>query len=416
MYISRVVLKNIRSFEKAEFDFINDTNAIRKFALILGDNSAGKTTVLRSIAIGLCDESGAASLLNELWGDFMRDNTAKSVITVEFRDRQRGGKQYKLTTTITTSRSNNYSVKQVEHPRNKFPWKKLFVCGYGASRGTRGQYDYDEYAVVDSLYTLFNYDFNLQQPELALRRQIRTKADERQLCAWLEQLLLLKPRSISLSEGGIMVKGDSGPPHHIASIGDGYQATITWVADLLGWALLARRNGSGRRLSGIVIIDEIEQHLHPKLQRQIVSRLRALLPNVQFIGSTHSALCAAGLSDLKESDVYLAVLKLDPDCARSSVELSPMPGWRYDQILTSEAFGLPVARDVTTQALMEDVQRAYQPGQSNQKSATYKKALARLRAHSITAAENNEERQTRESLVRELQELNKSVRQQKGAQ
>jgi hypothetical protein len=353
----------------------------------------------------------------------MRDEAKEAEIVVEFREGVRSGKKYSLKTTITTSRSNNYSVVQEEHPRNKFPWKRLFVCGYGASRGTRGQYDYDEYAVVDAIYTLFNYDSPLQQAELALRRRIRSKADERALCRSLEKLLQLKRGSISLSNAtgrktgpgvGIMVKGDAGPAHHIAAIGDGYQATINWVSDLLGWALLAHRTGTLRSLSGIVIIDEIEQHLHPKLQRQIVSELRSLFPNIQFIGTTHSPLCAAGLADLAPSDAYIAALKLNRDRARSSVELSPMPGWRYDQVLTSEAFDLPSARNANTQELMERVQRAYRPGSPTAKSSEYRNAMARLRAHSVTAAENEREQETRASLVTELRQLNLAIKRKKG--
>jgi hypothetical protein len=92
-----------------------------------------------------------------------------------------------------------------------------------------------------------------------------------------------------------------------------------------------------------------------------------------------------------------------------------MRGWRYDQVLTSEAFGLPLARDVTTQELMESVQRAYRPGRPKTKSSEYKKAMARLRAHSITAAENEQEKEMRESLVQELRKLNTSMKHKKVA-
>jgi hypothetical protein len=409
MYISRVRLKNIRTFEYAEFDFTNESGSLRRFALILGDNSAGKTTVLRSIAIGLCDPAGAAALLNELWGDFMRDSTKTSEIMVEFRETVTSKKKYSLTTSIKTSRSDNYDIEQVEYPRGKFPWKNLFACGYGSSRGTRGQYDYDEYAIVDAIYTLFNYDSPLQQAELALRRQIRTKRDERRLCRFLESLLLLEQGVIRLSEKGIMIEGSDGTERHIATVGDGYQGTITWVADLMGWALLAKRTKDAQKLVGIVIIDEIEQHLHPKLQREIISRLRKMFPNMQFIATTHSPLCAAGISDIAERDGYLALLKLDNGSARTSVQLSPMPGWRYDRILTSEAFDLPVARDITTEAILNRVQRSYTPGPSKAQSKEYKNAIRELKAHSISAAETERERVQQELLTNEIRKLKTSL-------
>ena len=64
MYISRVLIENVRCFEKLELEFDLSGNS-PPWAMIVGDNATGKTTLLRCIAIGLCDESSAASLLKE---------------------------------------------------------------------------------------------------------------------------------------------------------------------------------------------------------------------------------------------------------------------------------------------------------------------------------------------------------------
>ena len=42
------------------------------------------------------------------------------------------------------------------------------------------------------------------------------------------------------------------------------------------------------RTSGLVLIDEIDLHLHPKWQRQIVGGLKEVFPNIQFFATTHS--------------------------------------------------------------------------------------------------------------------------------
>ena len=57
MYIKRVKLTNIRCFEKLEIDFDRPGSSV----LLLGDNGDGKSTILKSIAIGLCDEGSAAA-------------------------------------------------------------------------------------------------------------------------------------------------------------------------------------------------------------------------------------------------------------------------------------------------------------------------------------------------------------------
>ena len=66
MKISRVKIFNIRSFEDFELNFDGEN------VLFLGDNGEGKSTLLRSIAMGLCDESSAAALFRELPGEYVR--------------------------------------------------------------------------------------------------------------------------------------------------------------------------------------------------------------------------------------------------------------------------------------------------------------------------------------------------------
>ncbi|NCC65592.1 MAG: hypothetical protein EOM15_13155, partial [Spirochaetia bacterium] len=67
---------------------------------------------------------------------------------------------------------------------------------------------------------------------------------------------------------------------------------------------------------GIVLIDEIELHLHPKWQRQVVQLLSTTFPNVQFIVSTHSPQV---LSEA-EKDSIMLLYQIDGECAFTSVQ------------------------------------------------------------------------------------------------
>ena len=76
----------------------------------------------------------------------------------------------------------------------------------------------------------------------------------------------------------------------------GYQSTIAWVADLLGQVTLeAGRVLHPHEIAGIVLIDEIDLHLHPHWQASLVPSLRAIFPKVQFIATTHSPMVLPGL-------------------------------------------------------------------------------------------------------------------------
>ena len=63
MYIRRVKLTNIRLFRELDISFVDKSDGLKRWTILLGDNATGKSTLLRCIAIGLCDESGAASLV-----------------------------------------------------------------------------------------------------------------------------------------------------------------------------------------------------------------------------------------------------------------------------------------------------------------------------------------------------------------
>lgn len=68
----------------------------------------------------------------------------------------------------------------------------------------------------------------------------------------------------------------------------GYERLLTIVFDVACRSLVL--NGPDKPVKGVVIIDEVDLHLHPTLQREVLQRLRLTFPEVQFIVSTHSPL------------------------------------------------------------------------------------------------------------------------------
>jgi hypothetical protein len=77
---------------------------------------------------------------------------------------------------------------------------------------------------------------------------------------------------------------------------DGYRSIVAILADIaLGWHDLHPQDRAAnlREIEGIVLVDELDLHLHASLQREIVPRLREALPRLQWIVTTHSPLVAA---------------------------------------------------------------------------------------------------------------------------
>lgn len=362
LYLKKVVLENVRCFKRLEFDLMAPRNRPRMWGVILGDNGVGKTTLLRSIAMGMCDEASAAGLLRELYGEWNRDEPGNSdsnrkepaEVHLEFFPTD-DADEINVTTWVTPNPLGYSRVRQTTRfgkSTTNFPWERIFACGYGAARRGFGTRDIDEYATLDAVYTLFNYDVPLQNPELVLRRVQAIKGDISPVLDSIAEILQLEAKSIELTPKGLTIKGDWGSFHAIRGLGDGFQATLAWLTDLIGWAIFYDQEADLSQLSGIVLIDELEQHLHPRWQRRMIGLLSSHFPNIQFVATTHTPMCAIGTTDLKKDSCKLIVLQRDGTSVTAIQDIAPPKGLRADQVLTSPLFGLAsTTSDDLTQAV-----------------------------------------------------------------
>jgi energy-coupling factor transporter ATP-binding protein EcfA2 len=128
------------------------------------------------------------------------------------------------------------------------------------------------------------------------------------------------------------------------------------TSSMLGWvgALLQRMyeiHGAGKdikRQPAVVLIDEIDAHLHPDWQQRIVGALKEQFPNVQFIATTHSPLI---VGELQPTQVYRVRWESGEVVADHPTQ--PIKGMGVAGLLTSDMFGLTSTVDNTTQQLLE---------------------------------------------------------------
>lgn len=93
----------------------------------------------------------------------------------------------------------------------------------------------------------------------------------------------------------------------VSQLSDGERSFLALVCDLGRRLALANpRLENPLHGSGVVLIDEIELHLHPKWQREVVEKLRNIFPNIQFIATTHSPFV---IQSLRPGEL----INLDPD-------------------------------------------------------------------------------------------------------
>ena len=369
MKISKLRLKNIKCFKDTEISFEDEKGGVKNWSLFVGDNGQGKTTILRSLALGLCDKEGASGLLLELYG-FLRRGKKRGSIEICLEDTD--GEKYTIETQIegdNESVSQNVFAcdcvgvnKENEKKIDDFKRDNLFAVAYGASRSVTGTESYEEYALVDSLYTLFNYKYPLQNAELgASRVKIHSGEEWKKLQNILKEALMFQEDDeISLERTGLYVETRRGKESFNA-LSDGYKSLTSVILDFLSWNLIYKEDEDFdlNNLSGILIIDELEQHLHPKWQRKIVKILSEQFPKVQFICSTHTPICVLGLNDLENSWLFKAAyVNNHSEIERFDLK-EDFKGYRADQILTSGIFDLTDTRSVSVEDKLGTYRRIY---------------------------------------------------------
>ncbi len=307
MYITKITLTNVRSLKQLTLPV--DGDQLERHTILVGANSTCKTTILRCIAIGLCNETQAAALLAELPGSLVGPYGQEAVINISLRLTKRDLKETSITTRIRQARPSKYGTRHAEDEvygqeiaqkdstitETDFDRSSLFVCGYGAGRGSLSTESWTRYRIVDSVYTLFRYDQPLQNPELILFRLGRFhKSIYQSTIDHMRRILQLsRNHRFELTKSGIIVSGPKiGKRIPLDAVADGYKLTFSWLCDLIGWAMIASKIDKVGKIQGIILVDELEQHIHPSWQTELLPYLKRIFPDLQVIATSHSSLVA----------------------------------------------------------------------------------------------------------------------------
>ena len=145
--------------------------------------------------------------------------------------------------------------------------------------------------------------------------------------------------------GGIRIKLPDGSIP-LSALSLGYKTMLAWSIDLALRLLRSNPDSSAPlKEPAIVLVDEIDLHLHPKWQRQVKQHLRFHFPNVQFICTAHSPFMAQA-----SEDENVVVLMREGDHVRIENDPHFVKGWRIDQLATS-LMGVPNARSPEVEGL-----------------------------------------------------------------
>jgi AAA domain, putative AbiEii toxin, Type IV TA system len=217
-------------------------------------------------------------------------------------------------------------------------------------------------STTERFATMFQEAASLFEVDQWLRnlshKALEGKAEERAQLNLLVEILRddLMPNQITVDRvdsDGLWLKDRSGLPLAWSDMSDGYRAALALLADVLRHMInafgingLAERDKQGKlRIvkGGVVMIDEIDAHLHPEWQREIGFWLKSHFPKVQFLVTTHSPIiCQAA----DENGLFVLPEPGSDDMPRalSSEDYEKIIASRPDTILLTPAFGLQNTR------------------------------------------------------------------------
>jgi predicted ATP-binding protein involved in virulence len=152
--------------------------------------------------------------------------------------------------------------------------------------------------------------------------------------------------NLRIEEEPLRLKVDKGGvPLDISQLSDGERSFLAIVCDLGRRLALANpKIENPLHGAGVVLIDELELHLHPKWQREVVEKLRTTFPNIQFIATTHSPQI---IGELSRDEVRL----LRPEgIVTPSVARGADSNWILDHVMDGAASENLTARQLKDEA------------------------------------------------------------------
>jgi predicted ATPase len=339
VYLHSITFTNVKLMRKVELKFADAEDEVRLWTVLIGENGTCKTTILQAIALAASGHVGANQLieggvpLTDLRGNGHAKRSAEVFATFSVPVPPRG-------------------AQAVAIPPGAGPWVQSHITARPGSSQLECSSNYidnpaDATPLGDKDPVAAARQFNLggwlvagygvvrDLPLPASARQTTNEAIDRVAPLFGRGSLVATDHATQLPEGWraayksilkSLFTGNEGLAPHVAGVelrgqgglaeaqrfgfkagtgtvkvpatylSQGYQSTIAWIADLVGRMFKDNdRPINPEDMRGVVLVDEIDLHLHPAWQLKIARALKTAFPQVQFIATTHSPLVLPGL-------------------------------------------------------------------------------------------------------------------------
>lgn len=380
MKLHRLIVNNYRGIQEMTVDFEGMSS------VLFGYNGGGKSSVLGAINYGVSallnkitdsrerPTSGMGDLDIKLGshhcGIFYEIETAGQKFTVQ-RTCEYNVRKRKILPMIEFNGANDFFFHFEQAAQSAEPLNVPIYVNYGVNRSVSGaaprtsrRQEFNIFSVYDRAVDSqldFRSFFEWYREREIHEKEVREGEDENYSDA---QLHCVKQAILSWLDGytDLLITRNpwsmravkNGQALYLEQLSDGEKCMLVLLGDLAHRLALANP-GRPNPLAGegLVLIDEIELHLHPNWQRKIIPTLRSVFPNLQFIVSTHSP------QVLSEVDSSMKILLLQNDGesrAVSLTEIKPLCGWDVNDIL--EVFMGTAEMNSSTKQMINEIYSA----------------------------------------------------------
>lgn len=334
MYLRKIEINNIRNIEQLVLEFQQPAG----WHVFIGDNGAGKSTILRAIAMGLMGPREVLRLDPE-WNSWVRKGSDSAridafMLRASKTDEppaisQKNELHFQIKINRRNDNSNDYQITglgtEIKESESPAYYKgRSFGAGFGAFRRFSGgdpllDKDLEKITPITPYQTLFREGVALTSTLAWIKdlyaRSLERNKNARKTLEGLKALAsskgllpgMLKIDKIN-ADGIFFIDADNNLLH-LNDLSDGVKSVLALTFEMIRlllqvysvedvFGLFSSKEDpllSGQQslkeiipVSGVVLIDEIDAHLHPTWQARIGQWFTKYFPNLQFIVTTHN--------------------------------------------------------------------------------------------------------------------------------
>lgn len=319
-YVESIEIKNFKGIRNIKIDLSLSKSKDAPWLMILGENGAGKSSILQAISIALMGQEKREEIIKNGSNHLLNNKASHGFVKVKL-----SGMIEPILIEIDRENDKFIGINHTD--------PKVLILAYGSTRLLPNEDRLDDFypswARVENLFDPFQPLVDVESYLTWLKYGDFIKVKKA-----IENLFFEKVEVIRTEEFTKEIKFEfPNSTVKLDDLSDGYKTIIALATDIM---MVMKNRWRSFDAEGVVLIDELDAHLHPRWNIEIVNRLRKAFPKIQFIVTSHNPLTLRGLLDNE-----IAVITEDNN--RENIVIQDLPaqkGMKVEEILTSKYFGL----------------------------------------------------------------------------